>query len=96
MAPAWWGAGQGMGRRWRRPRSCGRGLELGRRRPHSGWAAPPRALGSATAWVGGGFGVVVGKGGEEERACGKRGGGQGGGGAGRGAGPSPATAGGYS
>ena len=40
-----------------------------------GWAAPPRALGSAMAWVGGGFGVGMGKGGEEERACAGRGGG---------------------
>jgi len=90
MAPAWWGAGQGMGRRWRRPHSCGRGSELGRRRPHSGWAAPPRALGSAMAWVGGGFGVGMGKGGEEERACAGRGGGPGVEG-GVGTGPSPAT-----
>ena len=56
MAPAGGGARQGMRRRWRRPHSCGRGPELGRRRPHSGWAAPPRALGSAMAWMGGVWG----------------------------------------
>jgi len=55
-----------------------------------GWAAPPRALGSAMAWVGGGFGVGMGKGGEEERACAGRGGGPGVEG-GVGTGPSPAT-----
>jgi len=55
-----------------------------------GWAAPPRALGSAMAWVGGGFGVGMGKGGEEERACAGRGGGPGVEG-GVGNGPSPAT-----
>ena len=89
MAPAWWGAGQGMGRRWRRPHSCGRGTWAGAGLT-PGWAAPPRALGSAMAWVGGGFGVGMGKGGEEERACVGRGGGPGVEG-GVGIGPSPST-----
>ena len=60
MAPAWWGAGQGMGRRWRRPHSCGRGPELGRRRPHSRMgrsAAGPRLSDGVGGWgVWGGYG----------------------------------------
>ena len=60
MAPAWWGAGQGMGRRWRRPHSCGRGPDLGRRRPHSRMgrsAAGPRLSDGVGGWgVWGGYG----------------------------------------
>ena len=60
MAPAWGGAGQGMGRRWRRPHSCGRGPELGRRRPHSRMgrsAAGPRLSDGVGGWgVWGGYG----------------------------------------